>query len=305
MKDDRITLEGKAYISSALAAKEMRYTKDYIGQLARAGKINAKLIGRSWYVLEDSIKEHKDSVHYTLTKSKKKKGSKVSRDTEKVNVHIDNSSTIQNTETVPEEVHTESGSPLPTFPSLEDERHVEEHDASPVLSIPIRTVRRGHGIDPLVAADVHYEPGEPIYYEDDGPMYPQVQREVARNDRSTPTPRLASETPYTSTKRSPAPLTRAPIRSAPARVPASPSVPMDGVMLHTPAATRQKDRVPYTRPQPGHYANRASASYEVASYGAPRRPKQHTSLLLIFLITAVFVAGFAAIAWVLFGSSLV
>jgi excisionase family DNA binding protein len=66
-----ILIEGKEYISSDRAAKLVGYTKDYVGQLARAGKIKSKRIGRSWYIEEDSINKHKLSVHYTLTKPKK------------------------------------------------------------------------------------------------------------------------------------------------------------------------------------------------------------------------------------------
>lgn len=66
-----ILIEGKEYISSERAAKLVGYTKDYVGQLARAGKIKSKRIGRSWYIEEESINKHKLSVHYILTKPKK------------------------------------------------------------------------------------------------------------------------------------------------------------------------------------------------------------------------------------------
>jgi excisionase family DNA binding protein len=66
-----ILIDGKEYISSDRAAKLVGYTKDYVGQLARAGKIKSKRIGRSWYIEEESINKHKLSVHYILTKPKK------------------------------------------------------------------------------------------------------------------------------------------------------------------------------------------------------------------------------------------
>ncbi|KND50735.1 MAG: hypothetical protein ABA06_04595 [Parcubacteria bacterium C7867-001] len=56
---DELTLDGKIYISSKRAAKITGYAKDYVGQLCREGRIEARLVGRSWYVLEDSIKEHR------------------------------------------------------------------------------------------------------------------------------------------------------------------------------------------------------------------------------------------------------
>ncbi|MBU2220410.1 helix-turn-helix domain-containing protein, partial [Patescibacteria group bacterium] len=56
---EEITIEDKIYISSKQAAKITGYAKDYVGQLCREGRVEARLVGRSWYVLEDSIKEHR------------------------------------------------------------------------------------------------------------------------------------------------------------------------------------------------------------------------------------------------------
>ncbi len=55
---ESLTLEGKKYISSKRAAKISGYTKDYIGQLCRADALPAKMVGRSWYIEEGSLKEH-------------------------------------------------------------------------------------------------------------------------------------------------------------------------------------------------------------------------------------------------------
>jgi len=50
-----IELSGKKYISSKRAAKEFGYTSDYIGQLARGGKIEFKSIGRDRFINLDSL----------------------------------------------------------------------------------------------------------------------------------------------------------------------------------------------------------------------------------------------------------
>ncbi len=71
-QEDVVEIGGKQYLPSARAAKLVGYTKDYVGQLARAGKLDAKLVGRGWYITEDSIRAHKLSVHYELTKPKKR-----------------------------------------------------------------------------------------------------------------------------------------------------------------------------------------------------------------------------------------
>ena len=56
---EELTLEGKRYISSKRAAEVSGYTKDYVGQLARAGALDAKMVGRSWYIEGDAIENHK------------------------------------------------------------------------------------------------------------------------------------------------------------------------------------------------------------------------------------------------------
>lgn len=56
---DEILIEDKKYISSKQAAKVTGYAKDYIGQLCREGRVPARLVGRSWYVLESAIADHR------------------------------------------------------------------------------------------------------------------------------------------------------------------------------------------------------------------------------------------------------
>ncbi len=56
---DELTLHGEIYISSKRAAKITGYTKDYVGQLCREGRITAQLVGRNWYVHESSIRKHR------------------------------------------------------------------------------------------------------------------------------------------------------------------------------------------------------------------------------------------------------
>lgn len=56
---NELTLGGKTYVSSKRAAEITGYAKDYIGQLCREGHVEAKMVGRSWYVLESSIREHR------------------------------------------------------------------------------------------------------------------------------------------------------------------------------------------------------------------------------------------------------
>jgi hypothetical protein len=57
---DTIKLEGVTYKKASIVAKDFRYTTDYIGQLCRGGKIDCQLVGRAWYVSEESLLAHKE-----------------------------------------------------------------------------------------------------------------------------------------------------------------------------------------------------------------------------------------------------
>ena len=56
---DEMILNGKNHVSSKRAAEITGYAKDYIGQLCREGRIEARLVGRSWYVDEESLRRHR------------------------------------------------------------------------------------------------------------------------------------------------------------------------------------------------------------------------------------------------------
>jgi hypothetical protein len=67
---DEILIEEKKYISSKRAAKITGYAKDYIGQLCREGRVPARLVGRSWYVLEAAIQDHRFGASEPQNKEK-------------------------------------------------------------------------------------------------------------------------------------------------------------------------------------------------------------------------------------------
>lgn len=63
MKDNLI-LEGKNYISAKRAARIINYAQDYVGQLCRSGKLDCRMVGRSWFVTEESLLAHRAlSIH--------------------------------------------------------------------------------------------------------------------------------------------------------------------------------------------------------------------------------------------------
>jgi hypothetical protein len=56
-----ISIDGVAYTKVSTVAKQFKYTADYVGQLCRANKVDAKLVGRTWYVNPLSLTTHKKS----------------------------------------------------------------------------------------------------------------------------------------------------------------------------------------------------------------------------------------------------
>lgn len=56
---EEISVNGEIYTKASVLAKNFGYTSDYVGQLCRSGQVKATLVGRSWYVNEDSMREHR------------------------------------------------------------------------------------------------------------------------------------------------------------------------------------------------------------------------------------------------------
>lgn len=61
MKEDTVIIDGKIYISSRRAGRLFGYSLDYIGQLARAGKIQSRFIGRNRFVEKGSLLRYRQS----------------------------------------------------------------------------------------------------------------------------------------------------------------------------------------------------------------------------------------------------
>lgn len=57
--EDELVIEGKSFISSKRLSASLGYTHDYISRLCREGKIQGKLVGRNWFVDQDSLTTYK------------------------------------------------------------------------------------------------------------------------------------------------------------------------------------------------------------------------------------------------------
>ena len=66
MKDSsEINLNGEKFIPAGDAGRLCNYTRIYVGQLCRSGKINCKKFGTDWMVSEKSILAYKKSIFQT------------------------------------------------------------------------------------------------------------------------------------------------------------------------------------------------------------------------------------------------
>ena len=54
-----LVLDGKNYVKATKAARDLGYASDYVGQLCRTKQIDAHLIGRTWYVNQDQLGNHR------------------------------------------------------------------------------------------------------------------------------------------------------------------------------------------------------------------------------------------------------
>jgi len=59
VRDDTFNYDGVEYIATSRAATLTGYAQDYVGQLARESEIQARKVGRRWFVGKKSLLEHK------------------------------------------------------------------------------------------------------------------------------------------------------------------------------------------------------------------------------------------------------
>ena len=64
----KIAFGDKEYVKASAIAKQFKYTQDYVGQLCRNDKVDARLVGRVWYVNPDSVIDYRKTKHATLKK---------------------------------------------------------------------------------------------------------------------------------------------------------------------------------------------------------------------------------------------
>lgn len=80
----KVTFDGVEFTKASEVAKQFGYTADYLGQLCRARKVNARLVGRTWFVNVPSLESHREKRY----KSSEKK--EVAATPEKTDTTINN-----------------------------------------------------------------------------------------------------------------------------------------------------------------------------------------------------------------------
>lgn len=156
MAADSIEVEGVEYIPAKRAAKLVGYSPDYVGQLARADKLEARVVGRSWYVTEDSIRKHKLSAH-RAKQSQQRMPERVggARD-----LHVrDADNTIKNKDKSDDYVAVSLGSDRPKPSQSDDRTHsIKLHTSEQ------RKPRAQHAERELARAHVAFSSEEPYRY---------------------------------------------------------------------------------------------------------------------------------------------
>lgn len=165
--EEALIFDGKNYISSKRAAEITGYAKDYVGQLCRGGKIDARRIGRNWFVAEDSILEHKEAVTEQLEETYAQMRSGADQQTVKSSVVV----STESDEKSEEDTTLSSTRVRPPVPLSEF--------AKTRLPTPSEVARHYNSKKVLASMNVTYDDASTLYFEDDRPLNPHPDRSTA------------------------------------------------------------------------------------------------------------------------------
>lgn len=56
---ESVVFDGKEFVKASVLAEKFGYTQDYLGQLCRGKKVDARLVGRAWHINLDSLLSHR------------------------------------------------------------------------------------------------------------------------------------------------------------------------------------------------------------------------------------------------------
>lgn len=251
--ESELLFDGVRYVSSSRAAKLVGYTKDYVGQLCRAGKLEARFVGRSWYVSEDGIRRHKLGVHYTRHLPIEQRASTFPDSTVR-STRRDTSDSNKSRDT---QDHVERAVKLHRNAEVQQSRNTH-------TAVAMRRVdeKKNKQYQALSQSDIRYEEGVPLFYEDDRPVLPEPVKVVrfegtpivTRSAKPTRHHFVRAEAPATGSIR---------VRRATPVRPLQAGVSIDGVLLTHDRST--ETRRPTKREDAGLHASLRSPEVPTAS----------------------------------------
>jgi hypothetical protein len=65
---ESVVFDGKEFAKASVLAEKFGYTQDYLGQLCRGKKVDARLVGRAWYINLDSLLSHRTARYKSPAK---------------------------------------------------------------------------------------------------------------------------------------------------------------------------------------------------------------------------------------------
>jgi hypothetical protein len=172
---DVLTVGGKSYVKASVLAQELGYTADYIGQLCRGEKVDAQLVGRSWYVERDSIQGHK-STRYRSTQVKTRKAIEshiLVQNHERAHAVVIHGGTEATGHAIPVEAHTTARFYIHN--SLKPPPRYSSDDADLLPSVLEDKKKTGHLQVDLADADTLTVVSKSEEYDFEIPSLPQIQ----------------------------------------------------------------------------------------------------------------------------------
>lgn len=141
-----VSFDGKDYVSASRAAKITGYNQDYIGQLARSGKILSRQIGNRWYVERFGLVNHKTEKDSLLAAVQSESVGLMRRPAVSAVSRVPVSSHMMPPEPVKSAMRADYASVGPVMTYFADEKrdlmpYVEKNSAPIVSPIAIRTLK--------------------------------------------------------------------------------------------------------------------------------------------------------------------
>ena len=137
--DTLVFFDGKEFISASRASKLSGYAQDYVGQLARSGKVLSRQVGTRWYVDRQALLEHKKEKDDLLAAVQANAVGIRRNEPQPLAAAVNSSGTSLGLHFNYAHEHADLLPPLSQNPSREEDQTKPEEE---IHAIPIHVVRR-------------------------------------------------------------------------------------------------------------------------------------------------------------------